>query len=181
MQFKSTPLDGAYVIEPEPYKDDRGTFSRIFCLGELKSIGHSKNIVQMNHSITRKKGSIRGMHFQRPPSAEIKFVKCIKGCVFDVILDLRQNSPTCLKWFGGLLSDKNMKTMYIPEGFAHGFQVVEPNSELLYFHTAPYCPVHQGAVRYNDPLVSIVWPLSVEDVSKRDLTHASINDNFDFL
>jgi len=122
MKFHQTFLKGAYVIEPEPFEDHRGKFSRIFCQEDLKQIGHCKEIVQINHSLTKQKGAIRGMHFQKPPKAEIKIVKCIRGSVFDVIIDLRKKFPTIFKWHGEILSSENMKMMYVPEGFAHRFQ-----------------------------------------------------------
>jgi len=135
MIFHEITLKDAYVIEPEPFQDGRGMFVRIFCKNELSAINHSKEIVQANHSINMKRGAVRGMHFQKPPKAEIKFVKCIKGSVYDVIIDLRRNSPTFLKWHGEDLTEKNMLMLYIPGGFAHGFQTIDPESELLYFHT----------------------------------------------
>ena len=110
MNIKQTPLQDAFIIEPEPFKDDRGLFARVFCKQELRDILRGKNIVQVNHSMTRQKGAIRGMHFQRPPKAEIKMVKCLRGSVFDVMIDLRQRSSTFLKWHGEILSAENMKT-----------------------------------------------------------------------
>ncbi|MCG8533414.1 MAG: dTDP-4-dehydrorhamnose 3,5-epimerase family protein, partial [Desulfovibrionales bacterium] len=121
MIFTELKLRGAYIIEPELIEDNRGHFSRTICMNELKKIGHTKDIVQVNHSRTKKKGSLRGMHFQYAPKKEIKMVKCIRGKVFDVIVDLRRESPTLYKWHGEILSTNNMKIMYIPEGFAHGF------------------------------------------------------------
>lgn len=168
MKIKQTPLQDAFIIEPEPFTDKRGIFARIFCRQDLRNILHNKNIVQINHSLTRQKGAIRGMHFQRPPMAEVKMVKCLRGSVFDVIIDLRKGSPTFLKCHGETLSSENMKMMYIPEGFAHGFQTLEENCELLYLHTEFYSPEHEGGVRYNDPMINISWPLEVKDISERD-------------
>jgi len=116
MRINKLPLEGALVIEPEPFTDDRGIFARVFCQRELQNILHDKNIAQINHSITRQKGAIRGMHFQRVPMVEIKMVKCLCGVVFDVIIDLRKDSPTFLKWHGETLSAENMKMMIVPEG-----------------------------------------------------------------
>ena len=171
MNIKQTPLKDAFIIEPEPFRDDRGLFARVFCKQELRDILRGKNIVQVNHSMTRQKGAIRGMHFQRPPRAEVKMVKCLSGSVFDVMIDLRSDSSTFLNWHGEKLSAENMKMMYIPEGFAHGFQTLEQNSELLYLHTEFYNPEYEGGVHYNDPKVGISWPLEVTDVSERDRNH----------
>ena len=179
MKFTELPLLGSYIIEPEPYKDNRGLFARVFCKEELKAIGHTKDIVQINHSLTRQKGALRGMHFQYPPKAEIKIVKCLCGAVFDVIIDLRRDSLTFLKWYGEILSAENMKMMYIPEGFAHGFQTLKENCELLYLHTEFYSPEYEGGVRYNDPLIDISWPLEVRDVSERDKRHPLLGENFE--
>ena len=179
MRINKLPLEDVFVIEPEPFTDDRGIFARVFCQSELQNILHGKNIVQVNHSMTRQKGAIRGMHFQYPPKSEIKMVKCLHGSVFDIIIDLCQGSSTFLKWSGEILSADNMKMMYIPEGFAHGFQTMESNSELLYFHTNFYSPEHEGAVRYDDPLINIQWPLEVTDISEKDRTHPLLSQDFE--
>ena len=178
MKIKQTPLQDAFVIEPEPFSDDRGLFARVFCKQALRDILRGKNIVQVNHSMTRQKGAIRGMHFQRPPMAEIKMVKCLRGSVFDVMIDMRSDSSTFLNWHGEKLSAENMKMMYIPEGFAHGFQTLEPNSELLYLHTEFYSPELEGGVRYNDSMINISWPLEVTDVSERDQKHQLLSRDF---
>lgn len=178
MKIKPTPLQEAFIIELEPVTDDRGLFTRVFCQQELRNILHDKNIVQINHSLTRQKGALRGMHFQYSPKSEIKMVKCLRGSVFDVIIDLRKGSPTFLKWHGEVLSAKNMKMMYIPEGFAHGFQTMEGNCELLYLHTEFYSPEHEGGVRYNDPKIGIKWPLGVTDISERDKNHPLLGEDF---
>lgn len=178
MLFTQLTLPGAYIIEPEPFKDARGRFSRVFCQNELCGIFDGKNIVQINHSLTRQKGAIRGMHFQRPPKAEIKMVKCLCGSVFDVIIDLRKGLSTFLKWHGEVLSAKNMKMMYVPEGFAHGFQTLEENCELLYLHTEFYSPEHEGSVRYDDPLINIQWPLEGTDVSEKDRNYPLLDKEF---
>ncbi|MBW2569884.1 MAG: dTDP-4-dehydrorhamnose 3,5-epimerase [Deltaproteobacteria bacterium] len=178
MKIKPIPLQDAFVIEPEPFMDDRGVFARVFCQNELRNILHDKNIVQINHSITRQKGAIRGMHFQRPPKVEIKMVKCLCGSVFDVIIDLRKASSTFLKWHGEKLSAENMKMMYVPEGFAHGFQALEENTELLYLHTEFYSPENEGALRYDDPKIGIKWSLEVADISERDKNHPLLAEDF---
>lgn len=168
---KSLELNGLYLLETEPFKDHRGQFARLFCARELAEIGLDKPIAQINHSLTRTKGTIRGMHFQLPPHAEIKIVRCLRGACFDVAVDLREDSPTYLRWHGERLTDKNNRALLIPEGFAHGFQTLEPDTELLYFHTEFYTPDCEGGVRYDDPAIGIKWPLPVCDVSERDKNH----------
>ena len=179
MKILQSPFKNAFVLEAEPYIDYRGKFGRIYCQDELKQIGHYKQIVQINHSFTRKKGAIRGMHFQYPPKAEIKMVRCLRGSVFDVIVDLRGDSPTFLRWYGEVLSDDNLKMMYVPEGFAHGFQTLEEDSELLYLHTEFYSPEHEGGVRYNDPRLNISWPLEVTEVSQKDQEYSLLSNDFE--
>ena len=178
MQFTDTPLKGAYIIEPEPIKDARGSFSRIYCKSELSKIDLNENIVQINHSKTARKGSIRGLHYQKKPATEIKIVKCISGSIFDVIVDIRKNSSTFLKWFGTNLTKDNMKMMFIPKGFAHGFQTLESNTELIYFHTQFYAPDLEGGLLYNDPKLSIKWPMVETFVSERDNSFERINKTY---
>jgi len=178
MKFIKTSLIDLYIIEFEPIQDKRGKFYRVFCKEEFKQIGNEKEIVQINYSITIKKGAIRGMHFQYPPMAEIKMVKCLQGSVYDVAIDIRKGSSTFLQWHGEILSAENLKMMYIPEGFAHGFQTLEKNTELLYFHTEFFNAGHEGGIRYDDPLITIQWPLEVSDVSKRDKRHELLSNHF---
>ena len=179
MKFLKTALEGLYVIQPEPYEDSRGNFYRIYCQRELKEIGYNKTIVQMNQSLSREKGTIRGMHFQYPPKAEIKLVKCVVGKVFDVAIDLRKNSPTFLQWHSEILSSKNMKIIYIPEGFAHGFQTLEDNCEILYLHSEFYSGELESGVKYNDPKLNIKWPLKLTEISERDNNHSLIVEKFE--
>jgi dTDP-4-dehydrorhamnose 3,5-epimerase len=141
---------------------------------ELSTINHKKSVVQVNHSLTRKIGAIRGMHFQRPPRSEIKMVTCIRGKVFDVAIDLRHGSSTFLCWQGIELSAQNHQMMYIPEGFAHGFQTLSEDCELLYFHTEFYSPDFEDGIRYDDEAVGVKWPLQVTSVSQRDMDHLKI-------
>ena len=178
MKFTETPLKGSFVIDLEPSSDDRGWFARTFCKNEFQQIGHHKEWVQLNHSVTYKKGSIRGMHFQYPPHTEIKMVRCIIGAIYDVIIDLRQESPSFLRWFGAELSADNKKMLYIPEGFAHGFQTLTDDCQLLYHHTSFYVPGAEGGIRYDDPQVNIKWKLPVAEISGRDKNHPLINDTF---
>src|SRR5690606_4252244 len=171
MKFLPTILNGSFTIQLDPIKDERGWFARYFCKKEFSSIGHDKEWVQMNHSFTIKKGTIRGMHFQKPPHSEIKLVRCIHGSVYDVVIDLRKDSPTFLNWFGVELSAENKLMMYIPEGFAHGFQTLEDNSGLLYMHTAYYSPEAESGLKFNDPQINISWLLEVSEISLRDNNH----------
>jgi len=179
MKILESPFKNAFVLQAEPYVDHRGKFGRIYCQDELKQIGHYKQIVQINHSLTRKRGAIRGMHFQHPPKAEIKMVTCLRGSVFDVIVDLRRDSDTLLQWYGEILADDNLKMMYVPEGFAHGFQTLEEDTELLYLHTEFYSPEHEGGVRYNDPRLNISWPLEVTEVSQKDQEYPFLSEAFE--
>lgn len=178
MIFTETKLQGSYTIELEPFTDERGWFARYFCMDEFMRIGHTKEWLQMNHSATYKKGSIRGMHYQLPPFSEIKLVRCIAGVVFDVIIDLRKRSPTFLQWFGAELSASNKKMMYIPEGFAHGFQCLSDDCELLYHHTEYYKPNVEAGIKCDDPKINIEWKLPVTIISERDLSHFYLDENF---
>ena len=178
MIFIPAPLAGSYIIELTPFSDSRGWFARTYCKDEFQQIGHTKEWVQMNHSFTVKKGALRGMHFQLPPFAEIKMVRCIAGAVFDVIIDLRKDSATFLQWFGTELSAKNKKMLYIPEGFAHGFQTLTDDCELIYHHTEAYTPGAEAGILYNDPLIGIGWPEAPTEISDRDTKHPLVNDSF---
>ena len=178
MKFFKTKLEGLFIIEPEIYEDNRGNFYRVFCQNELKQIGYNKSIVQINQSFNKKKGTIRGMHFQYPPMAEIKIVRCTAGSIFDVAIDLRANSPTYLQWYSETLSAENKKMICIPEGFAHGFQTLEDNIEIIYLHTEFYSSELESAVRYNDPKFNISWPLELTVISERDKNHPLINGDF---
>jgi len=178
MIFHETALEGAYVIDLEPFSDDRGLFARTFCKREFAAIGHHKEFVQFNHSHSNQKGTLRGLHYQRPPHAEIKLIRCIRGSVFDVIVDLRQQSPTFLHYVGVELSEQNMRMIYVPEGFAHGFQTLVDHSELIYHHTAFYAPNSDGGIRYNDPKINIAWPLEVSTISEKDKNLPLLSEDF---
>lgn len=178
MIFTAAPLPGAYVIDLEPFSDERGWFARTYCKNEFSQIGHTKEWVQLNQSVSYTHGTLRGMHFQNAPYRETKLIRCISGAVYDVIIDLRHDSPTFLKWFGTELSAENNKMLYIPEGFAHGFQTLSDNSALLYHHTEFYTPGAEGGLRYDDPVFSIQWPLPVTTISERDARHPFVDKNF---
>lgn len=176
--IKKTEIAGVLIVESSVYEDDRGAFSRLFCSNELKAIFGDRNIVQINHSRTNTLGAIRGMHYQNPPHAEMKIIRCLKGRVFDVAVDLRAESSTFLKWTAIELTPENHAAIVIPEGCAHGFQVLEENSELLYLHTAFYTPGSEGGIKYDDPAIGINWPLASTDMSIRDLNHPYLQENF---
>jgi len=178
MKFIETPLAGAYIIELEPFIDERGFFARMFCLNELSKIGFDRLIVQINHSMTRQKGAIRGLHYQVPPVCETKIIRCVQGAVFDVMLDIRNNSSTYLKWHGVELSKENMRMVFIPDGFAHGFQTLTDNAELIYHHSAFYSPEYERGLRFDDPALAINWPLPVSVISPKDQSYPLIDSNF---
>ena len=178
MIFKETSLKGSYVLTFEPIEDQRGWLARTYCKNEFLAIGHTKEWVQMNHSFTKQKATVRGMHYQRSPYGEIKLVRCIAGSVYDVIIDLRAHSASYLQYFGIELSAVNKKMIYIPEGFAHGFQALSNDAELLYNHSQFYLPGVEAGVKYNDPAINIKWPLELTNISERDNSHPFIDANF---
>lgn len=178
MIFNQAFLKGSYVIELEPFTDERGWFARTFCKEEFNKIGHQKEWVQLNQSFSKQKGSVRGMHYQLPPYSEIKLVRCIAGAVYDVIIDLRKASPTFLHYFGVELSAENKKMIYVPEGFAHGFQTLSDDSELIYHHSEMYVPGVEEGIKYNDPLINIKWPVALTNISERDSNHPQLDTNF---
>jgi len=178
MKFIPTPLAGSYIVELEPFSDERGWFARYYCKEEFAAIGHQQEWMQMNHSFTREKSTLRGMHFQYPPHSEIKMVRCVSGAVYDVIVDLREGSPTFLQHTGVELSAANRRMIYIPEGFAHGFMTLAENTELLYHHSRIYTPGAEGGLRYDDPLLGIQWPGTPALLSARDQQHPYIDNRF---
>jgi len=178
MNFVETKLLGSFVIHPTLLQDERGGFSRVFCKNEFKHIGHDKEFVQLNHSFNTHKGTIRGMHYQEPPFSEIKLIRCVRGAVYDVIIDIRKSSPTFLQWFGIELSARNMNMIYVPEGFAHGFQTLEENSELLYHHTNFYEPLSERGIRYSDAEIAINWPIEVTSISQKDKNYPLLTPTF---
>ena len=178
MNFTQTPLKDSYIIELNTFSDERGWFVRTYCKNEFAAIGHISEWVQMNHSFTKQQGTIRGMHYQLPPFSEIKLVRCIAGAVYDVIVDLRKESATFLNWFGIELSAENKKMLYIPEGFAHGFQTLSNDCELIYHHSQFYTPGAEGGIKFNDTKLNINWPLAVINISERDNYHPLLSENF---
>lgn len=178
MKTRSLPLNDAWIVETNLFQDNRGQFARLFCLNELKSIQPEIFIKQINHSLTVQKGAVRGLHFQNAPMVEDKLIRCLQGNIFDVMVDLRKDSETFLHWHGEILSRDNMKMLYIPKGFAHGFQTLEPNCELLYLHAEFYSPQDESGLRYDDPRLGIQWPLPITEISDRDKNHALLTNDF---
>lgn len=173
-----TPLEGLALIERLRIEDPRGFFSRFFCAEELAEVGFALPIAQINHTLTHRRGAVRGLHFQHPPHAEDKLVSCLRGEVFDVAVDLRSGSPTFLRWHGELLSADNQRSLLIPQGFAHGFQTLTEDCELLYLHSRPYAPGAEGAVNARDPAVAIDWPREITELSERDAHHPLLTPDF---
>lgn len=173
MIFNRTTLNDAYVIDIEKKEDNRGFFARMWDIQEFEKMGLDNKIIQCNFSLTKKKGTIRGMHYQKHPFEETKLIRCTKGKIFDVIIDLRPNSKTYKKWEAFILSSENCKLLYVPTGFAHGFQSLEDNTEIFYQVSQFYNPEAEMGVRWNDPVFDIEWPLSVTTISEKD---SSIRD-----
>ena len=178
MTLHATPLVGLTLVETVPVADERGRFVRVFCQAELAALRPGLHFPQLNLSTTFQRGGVRGMHFQRPPAAEAKLIRCVRGCVFDVAIDLRAGSPTFLRWLGVELAEDAPVQVFIPEGFAHGFQALSDDAQLLYMHTAPWSREHEGGLRHDDPRLAIDWPLPVAQVSERDRAHPLLDDSF---
>jgi|SRR5690606_10649594 len=178
MKFQSSGLNGLVFGMHEPRGDARGEFTRLYCDQRMQDAGVSKPVVQINHSFTRQKGAIRGLHFQWPPSAETKIIRCLRGAVWDVAVDLRAGSPTFLAWRACELTESNRRFVVIPEGFAHGFQALSDDAELIYLHTAPYTPEHEGGFHCFDERLAIAWPLPVTQQSPRDQGLPRIPEDF---
>lgn len=168
MKFIPASLAGAYVVEPERLEDERGYFARTFCRDEFAAHGLNPELVQCNVSFNAKKGTLRGMHYQTKPHEEAKLVRCTRGAIFDVIIDIRPESPTFRNWFAVELSAANGRMLYVPEGFAHGFQALEDGSEVFYQMSERYAPESARGIRWNDPAFGVRWPLPDPVVSQRD-------------
>jgi dTDP-4-dehydrorhamnose 3,5-epimerase len=168
MRFSQTELRGAWLIEPVPARDERGFFARTFCVHEFADHGLTTRFVQHNTSYSVARETLRGMHFQRAPHAEVKVVSCLKGAIWDVIIDLRPESPTYCEWQGFELTADNYRQLYVPEGFAHGFQTLCADSEVGYLISAFYAPAAASGVRHDDPAFAIDWPLPVSVISEKD-------------
>lgn len=174
----ATPLEGLVVVQRQRIEDARGFLSRLYCADELAAAGFALPVAQINHTLTRRRGAVRGLHFQHPPHAEAKLVSCLRGEVFDVAVDLRRGSPTFLHWHAEVLSPANLKALFIPQGFAHGFQALGDDCELLYLHSTPYAAGAEGALNVRDPALAIAWPLAIGDLSARDAGHALLTSAF---
>lgn len=168
MRFHPATLKGAYLIEPEPARDERGAFARTFCEREFAAQGLETRFVQHSSSSSVAKGTLRGMHFQREPHAEVKLVRCVRGGICDVIVDLRPGSPTFQRWEAFELSADNGRQLYIPKGFAHGFQTLVDDTELSYLISAYYVAGASAGYRHDDPAFGIAWPLSVTAIAGKD-------------
>jgi dTDP-4-dehydrorhamnose 3,5-epimerase len=179
-RFTVAPLtiNGLCLVERKVIGDERGFLSRVFCAGDLHEAGWVWPVSQINHSLTKVRGTVRGMHFQSPPVAEAKLVSCLRGVVWDVAVDLRRDSPTFLQWHAEELTAANRRALLIPPGFAHGFQALEPDSELVYVHSTPYSPSHEGALNPRDPCLAIRWPLDVAAISEKDANSQMIGPDF---
>lgn len=168
MKFNKLILEGAYTIDLEPKTDDRGFFSRLFCQKEFDELGLETKWKQINNSFSKNKFTLRGLHYQSEPMSEVKLVKCIKGCIWDVIVDLRSNSKTFGNWFATELNENNRRMMYVPKGFAHGFMSLTENSEILYLVSEFYSSEYERTLRWDDPLHNIQWPESPNVISNKD-------------
>jgi dTDP-4-dehydrorhamnose 3,5-epimerase len=175
MKFEALELPDAFLIELEPNFDSRGLFARTWCADEFESAGLPAEILQTNLSQTLRRGAIRGLHYQRPPSREGKVVRCLKGGIFDVIVDIRPDSPTFLRHVGVELTPLNRSALYIPPGLAHGFQTLEPETEIWYQMTDRYQPGLSGGLRWDDPALGIEWPLKPTSMNERDATYPDLD------
>ncbi len=175
MNFERTPLSGAVVIEPERMADSRGFFARTFCAREFAEHGLTTQFVQSSVSFNARAATLRGMHFQVAPHLEAKLVRCTAGAIWDAIVDLRAGSPTRLKWFATELSAENRRALYIPEGFAHGFITLQPNSEVFYEMNQFFAPQAARGLRWNDPALGIAWPKHPEVIAERDANYPDLD------
>lgn len=174
----NTPLDDLKIIEQKPNNDDRGFLSRLYCKETLSDLMGQKIINQINRTLTIKKGTVRGLHFQHSPYAETKIISCLRGKIWDVAVDIRKGSPTFLKYHAEILSADNNKSYLIPEGFAHGFQTLTTNCEILYFHTENYNKDFEGSINAIDKMIGIDWPQKITECSERDRNHPMLKDDF---
>jgi len=171
MKIIPTPLAGAWVLEPEKMQDERGFFARAFCVKEMGEAGLETGVVQANVSFNHRKGTLRGLHFQKSPFEETKIVRCTRGAIFDVMVDLRPDSPTLGEWFGAELTEDNHRLLYIPKRFAHGFQTLRDDAEIMYMVTQFYTPSHASGLPWDDPAFGIRWPVTDPILSPRDAVY----------
>jgi dTDP-4-dehydrorhamnose 3,5-epimerase len=176
--FTETPLNGAYIVDLAPIRDERGYFVRTFCARTFSQRGLVSAFVQANQSSCTKRGTIRGLHYQVPPAAEAKLVRCVRGTAFDVLVDIRRNSPTFLGWFGCELSEEDFRMIYVPPGFAHGYQALTDSCEVFYQASQEYVPEKESRVRFDDPQVAIRWPIQTVLVSPKDAATPHLAQDF---
>lgn len=169
MKFIETPLQGLWIVEPVPVRDERGAFMRTFCIDEFGEHGLETRFVQHSHSLNLKKHTLRGLHFQNPPHSEVKLVSCIRGSIWDVAVDIRPGSPTRNEWFAVELTAENQRQLYIPKGFAHGFQTLEDDTLVSYLISEFHAPDAASGMRYDEPAIGIEWPAPPSVISDRDL------------
>ena len=173
MEFTETKLPGAFIIDLKPRQDHRGFFSRTFCMKELETYGLRSVVAQCNLSFNYKKGTLRGMHYQIPPATETKLIRCTQGAIYDVIVDMRPQSSTYLQYIGVKLTAENRRALYVPAMFAHGYQALVDDTEVIYQVSEFYTPNTERGLRYDDPLLGIEWPLPISEISEKD-THWSL-------
>jgi len=178
MIIKETRLDGSYIIDLDKIEDERGFFARVYCKNEFEEIGLEVSIVQINNSFNKSKGTIRGIHYQLFPKAEIKIVRCVNGAIWDVIIDLRKGSATFGQWHGEQLTRENRKMIYIPKGFGHGYITLEDNSEVIYLVTEFYEPEYERTIRWDDPKFKIKWPVNPTLISNKDKLAHYFNEEY---
>lgn len=178
MIFTEIKLPGAFIIEIIQLSDERGFFGRSWCKREMEEHGLNGNVVQANTSLSKLKGTVRGFHYQMPPYEETKLIRCTRGAIYDVIIDLRKESPTFMQSFGIELTDKNYKMLYVPERFGHAFVTLKDDTEVTYLVTQFYTPGAEGGIRFDDPLFNIQWPVPVKVVSEKDKNHPDFNIDF---
>lgn len=176
MRFTKLKLPGVLRVDLDRIEDERGFLSRMFCQEEMAANGVGLSVAQCNNTLTRLAGTIRGMHFQRPPKAEIKMVRCIRGAIFDVVVDLRSGSATYGHWCSVELNEQERSMLIVPKGFAHGFQTLRPDTELIYFHSESYCKPYEGGLDPLDAAVAIPWPLPLLSISERDRQHPGLSE-----
>ena len=178
MELIKTNLKDVYIIKLSPITDERGSLTRMFCKKEMNAIMKGEEIVQINHTITKEKNTIRGMHYQDFPKSETKIISCIKGEVLDIIIDIRKNSPTFMKRHEEVLSENNQTMLYVPKGFAHGFQTLSDDVGMIYFHTQFYSKEKERGIRYDDPKLGIKWPFKTTNISDKDKKHKLLDESF---
>jgi dTDP-4-dehydrorhamnose 3,5-epimerase len=178
LKLSELPLTGLFVLQHRTHGDERGRFARLFCEETLGSLEQEFHVRQINQSLTRERGTVRGLHFQYPPYAESKLITCLRGGVWDVAVDVRQGSPTFMQWHAEHLEAGDGRSLLLPPGFAHGFQALTDDAELLYLHSADYEPGYEGGLSVTDPLLAIDWPLPLKNLSPRDAAHPLIDEHF---